>query len=419
MSLFRVSTRGLIPFRLITDEMESQPDVTSALVEALWSDLNTVTGLTLMPVQRGGTATDDGDADVAPIVVALDSDGNIVVLYAAALLDSTGLALCLEHVGWARGVTVSELAGNYWRGSDEFWQDWQDFSGTTSPLSAAGPRAPALFIVTITMTDSAEAALGFLTDAGVPVRVLRAGIYADDHGCQLLELGGRSLPAPASAQLSTATRRRRDPGAEPESADPATEMVDNVPLNGHRDRRTTTAAPKTWEAVEGPRPQAPSRFVDTSSSVAVPGGDRQVRQERGVDVGSMNRAAADELFSGSQRQQSRFTRPTAHSPGSSVPQPGSVSPLRRRQLPTDDVIGAAQADDDLEQPYDESGLASFTRHGERRNHSPRPVPSPPHLAPLKFPGEPIEPVMPDELLGPIGRMTGNGAGNGRGSHSAG
>ncbi len=155
----------------------------------------------------------------------------------------------------------------------------------------------------------------------------------------------------------------------------------------------------------------------------MPGGDRQIPQERGIDVGSMNRAAADELFSGSnsQRQQGRFTRSTPRSSGGSAPQPGSVSPLRRRQFPAD-VVSATEPEDGFEQSCEENGSPSLTRHGERRNQHPRPAPNPPHLAPLRFPGEPVEPALPEELLGSIGSMTGNGfnngIGNGRGSHSA-
>ncbi len=401
MSLFRVSTRGLIPFRLVTDEMETQPDVTDALIEALWSDLDTVTGMTLMPVRRG-----DADDDGAPVIVALDAGGNIVVLYATARLDSTGLACCLEHTGWARGVTVSGLASDYWRGSDEFWRDWQDFSGTTSPVTVAGTRAPALFVVTTTVTSSTEAALSFLTDVGAPVRVLRAAIYADDHGCQLLELAGGA--ATGHSTLPTSARRRRGIDSTP----PASAAEPNKVAENHRGRQTATPAPKAREVTEGSHGTANSRFIDAPSRAMQ--GERQVSPGRGIDVGSMNRAAADELFSGSERQQGRFARPTTRASGDVTPQSGSVSQLRRKQSVSDDVV--PEADDDLEQMYDEEDVnPAFSRYGERRSKNPHSPMSPPQLAPLRFPAEP---VLPEELLGPLGSMAGNGAGNGRGSHSA-
>ncbi len=412
MSLFRVSTRGLIPFRVVTDEMETQSDIAGALIEALWSDLDAVTDLTLMPVRRG--AADD---DAAPIIVALDTDGNIVVLYAESQVDSTGLALCLEHVGWARGVTVSELASDYWRGSDDFWRDWQDFSGTASPwISDTGPRIPALFIVTTAMTSSAEAALDFLTDAGVPARLLRAAIYADDHGCQLLELGSR----PSSARMPASTQSRRDVGSEPAPAGPA----GSAPLTGYRASQAAIATPKARETVDDVPAEVSSQFVDISSPAMTPG-DRQVSPGRGIDVGSMNRAVADELFSGSdpQRQQSRFARPPARALRGATPRSGPLSQLRRKQHMVDDVAPQAEAGDDSEQSHDSGAApAPFTRHGDRRSQNSNPSLSPPELAPLRFPGGLAEPALPEELLGSIGSMTGNGssngAGNGRGSHSA-
>ncbi|MGH3428347.1 MAG: hypothetical protein ACRDQZ_12400 [Mycobacteriales bacterium] len=376
MSLFRVSPQGLIPFRPIDGGSVDPVEVTNALIQALWSDLDAIGGGRLMAIHRGGA---DGSKEV-PMILALDGDGSAVVVYASAQLDSVGLAHCLEQVGVARKATVSELASEYWRGSDDFWRDWQDFSGTASPVSSGSRnRSLRLVIVTIAIPDSTEAALSFLTEAGTPVSVRKASMYVDAEGCQLLELAHES-DSPHNAVRQGATEQRKVATARTvENAQPAP-APRNAPNPGQRTTRLTSHVPER-EAEVGQRGAA----------------------GRNMDVGTMNHAAADELFSGSSgSRQSRFTSPTSRVTAN--PPAASVSQLRRKQ-PTPIEVEPA----DVENGYDQGDEDQTPRFG-RNDDAPSEEYGSPQLAPLRFPSELVEPAFPEELMSP-GVLSANGRGH--------
>lgn len=398
MSLFRVSAQGLIPFRRVTGESVPHVEATEALMEALWSDLSAVVGRRLLPVVRGSA---DGDED-APAIVALDEQGGIVVLYAGATVDSAGLAFCLEQVGWARGVTVSELASCYWRENDDFWHDWQEFSGTTSPIAPdSGSRTPQLMIVATAMTSSAEAALGFLTDTGAPVSVLRAAMYADDQGCQLLELGASFAVFDASVQS------RRETAAASAIDAPSVESASS----GFHGRRL---APKPSPRSSNPEANHTSTPPLASPSRDASDEDQSWPEGRNISVGAMNHAVADELFSGTsaRQQQSRFVRPAIRTTPTPGRQSRSISHLRHKQSGIGDaeMTGETSAD-----PLEaEAASPSPARGGDQAAKDAEQAP--PLLAPLKFPSELAEPAIPEELSGSqAAHLAGSAAANGRGS----
>ncbi|HEX3731643.1 MAG TPA: hypothetical protein VHU91_01770 [Mycobacteriales bacterium] len=375
MSLFRVSPQGLIPFRPIDGGSVDPAEVTNALIQALWSDLDAIGGGRLMAIHRGGA---DGSNEV-PMILALDGDGSAVVVYASAQLDSAGLAHCLEQVGLARRSTVSELASGYWRGSDEFWRDWQDFSGTSSPVSSGSHNRPLrLVIVTTAIPDSTEAALSFLTEAGTPVSVRKASMYVDAEGCQLLELAHEPA-SPHEVRQGASEQRKVATPHTVENAQPAP-APRNTPNPGQRTTRLTSHMPDR-EAEVGQRGAA----------------------GRNMDVGAMNHAVADELFSGSSgSRQSRFTRPTSRVAAN--PPAASVSQLRRKQ-PTPVEIEPPGAEDDYDQG-DEDQTPRFGRNDDALSEEY----GSPQLAPLRFPSELVEPPFPEELMNP-GVVSANGRGH--------
>jgi len=368
-------------------------------MEALWSDLSAVVGRQVLPVVRGSA---DGDAD-APAIVALDEQGEIVVLYAGATVDSAGLAFCLEQVGWACGVTVSELASCYWRESDDFWQDWQEFSGTTSPVAPeSGSRTPQLVIVATAMTSSAEAALGFLTDTGAPVSVLRAAMYTDDRGCQLLELGASS-DVQASAVFDAFVHPRRE-AAAPSAIDAP--IVESAISDFPSRRLTPKPSPRSPkpEANHASTPPSASPSRDASSE------DQPWPEGRNISVGAMNHAVADELFSGtSGRQQSRFVRPAIRTTPTPGRQSRSIAHLRHKQSGVGDTDTGETSADPLE-----AGAVPPSPRGDQPARDAEQAPPP--LAPLRFPSELTESVIPDELrAASAAHLAGNGTANGRGS----
>ncbi len=401
MSLFRVSAQGLIPFRRVTGESVPHVEATEALMEALWSDLSAVVGRRLLPVVRGSA---DGDED-APAIVALDEQGEIVVLYAGATVDSAGLAFCLEQVGWARGVTVSELASCYWRENDDFWHDWQEFSGTTSPIAPeSGSRTPQLMIVATAMTSSAEAALGFLTDTGAPVSVLRAAMYTDDQGCQLLELGASSAGQTA-APFGVSVPLRRETAAASAIDAPS---VESASSGFHGSRLAPKPSPRSSkpEANHTSTPPLASPSRDASDE------DQSWPEGRNISVGAMNHAVADELFSGTsaRQQQSRFVRPAIRATPTPGRQSRSISHLRRKQLGVGDaeMTGETSAD-----PLEAEAASPSPRGDQAAKDAEQ---APPLLAPLKFPSELAEPAIPEELSGSqTAHLAGSAAANGRGS----
>lgn len=366
MSLFRISEAGLIPFHLVAGESMGGEQADHDLAQALWSDLDAISGQRLFPVRRGEV----GDDSPPPVTLALDATGGLVLLYARALIGSTQLAECLEQLGWARSITVGELSSIYWRGADNFWEDWEDFSGTPTPAALSeGSGQPRVMFVSTKIAASTESALRFLADTGVPVSILRAALYSDDHGCQLLEL--------RDVQHSGPVERDSEPARSAnDTASPASQVSPNG--NGRN-------APATMDEPKSSGPTSASRMAQNLR--------RSLEREgRNIDVGGMTRVAADELFAGSDREpagterQSRFARPSLRKPPGSQAQPGSVSPFRRRLSPADEPGPSDTLDRDL---------AELTGGGRRDDRD-----ASPQLAPLRFTSELVEPQLPAELMEP-------------------
>ena len=96
----------------------------------LWSNLEEFTGDTLYPIARRAKLPSGG----IPDVVALDKSGRVVVFEVKRDIDRKQLAQCLEYAGWARQTNLDELAGMYHDGSSAFWEGWQEFTESSTPV---------------------------------------------------------------------------------------------------------------------------------------------------------------------------------------------------------------------------------------------------------------------------------------------
>lgn len=108
------------------------------------------------------------------------------------------LAQCLEYAGWARLTNLDEIASLYNSGSSEhkgveaFFQDWQDFTETSTPLTI-NPQ-PRVCLVARDFDDRTRSALDFLLENGVPVTVIPVTIYEDQLGRRIIDVEAEHEP---------------------------------------------------------------------------------------------------------------------------------------------------------------------------------------------------------------------------------
>jgi hypothetical protein len=134
----------------------------SEIEDLLWANLEAFYGTDLFPVARQPIIDTGGRPDV----IALDEAGRLVVFEVKRSIERTQLAQCLEYAGWARRTNLDELCRLYHGGSDRFFLDWQEFTGTGTPITVE--PSPILVLIAQEFDDRTSDALGFLTDSGPP-----------------------------------------------------------------------------------------------------------------------------------------------------------------------------------------------------------------------------------------------------------
>jgi Restriction Enzyme Adenine Methylase Associated len=170
--LFEIdSTEGkLVPFSLVrggADYYEHE------LEELAWQNPDEFFGESLLRIARRPKVTGGG----IPDIVALNRDSHVTVIEVKRELDRAQLAQGLEYAGWARATTLDELSGIYHRGRHQFWEDWQSFTGSSSPLPISPP--PQLYLVARRFYGRTESAYEFLSEGELPVHLIRASLYED------------------------------------------------------------------------------------------------------------------------------------------------------------------------------------------------------------------------------------------------
>jgi hypothetical protein len=155
----------------------------SEIEDLLWANLEAFNGTDLFPVARQPIIDTGGRPDV----IALDESGRLVVFEVKRSIERTQLAQCLEYAGWARRTSLDTLCRLYHGGADRFFLDWQEFTGTGTPVTVE--PSPVLVLVAQEFDDRTSDALGFLTDSGLPVYPVPVSAYEDGQRRRLYLIG--------------------------------------------------------------------------------------------------------------------------------------------------------------------------------------------------------------------------------------
>ncbi|MFQ5523352.1 MAG: hypothetical protein ACE5F5_07205 [Acidimicrobiia bacterium] len=185
MPLFEVHQGELVLFRRVyggADLYEKE------IENLLWSNLEEFTGDTLYPIARQPKLPTGG----IPDIVALDKSGRVVVLEVKRDIDRRQLAQCLEYAGWARQTSLDGLAGMYHGGPTAFWEGWQEFTESATPV-VVNPH-PRLMLVAREFQDRTRSAFEFLKENHVPVALIRVTAYEDEQGRRFIDVEGDHEP---------------------------------------------------------------------------------------------------------------------------------------------------------------------------------------------------------------------------------
>jgi hypothetical protein len=184
--------------------------------ELLWVALEEITGEPLFKVRRQPPISTGGFPDI----VALTAEGQVVVIEVKRDVDRGQLAQCLEYAGWARTTNLDELAGLYHGDSpDQFFEDWQEFTGTSAPRRIQGP--PKLLLVARDFHGRTGSAFDYLVENGLPVELLRVSLYEATDGRRFLDVEGEHEPELVSP---------------PSKPPPEAPVVDHTRIDGRRVR---------------------------------------------------------------------------------------------------------------------------------------------------------------------------------------
>ena len=109
----------------------------------------------------------------------------------------------------ARPVTsLDELAGLFHAGERDFWAEWQEFTGTPTPVVVQ--KDPRLYLVARTFHQRTFEALEFLLQHRLPVQVLKVAFYVDENGrVRLPEVVEATSPEFAGAALAVLSVTRK------------------------------------------------------------------------------------------------------------------------------------------------------------------------------------------------------------------
>lgn len=181
MPVFEIQGEGIIPFRRVPMDADLYEERIEAL---LWDNLEEFVGVPLFPVRRQARLPGSG----IPDIVALDPQGSVYVIEVKRDVERRQLSQGLEYAGWARSTSLDELASMFHRGTDEFWSGWQAFTDTETPVLVR--PFPKLVLVARDFASRTQEALDFLLGYDLPVLLLRATVYRDSEGRELMDVQG-------------------------------------------------------------------------------------------------------------------------------------------------------------------------------------------------------------------------------------
>ena len=273
MPLFEIARGELVPFR----RLKGGADLYEKEIENLvWANLEEFTGETLFPIRRQAKLPLGG----IPDILALDKTGRVVVLEIKRDVDRHQLAQCLEYAGWGRNTSLDELAGLYHASEDAFWADWQQFTGSDTPV-LVNPQ-PRLVLVARDFEERTRSALNFLIDAGVPVSLIGVSIYEDETGRRFVDVEGDHEPEAPSVEEPKGSPHWKYQGRRMRLADllehgllePGDELVWDRPKVGTHYTATVLESGAV-QLPDGREVSSPSRAAMLASDVRTPNGELQ------------------------------------------------------------------------------------------------------------------------------------------------
>lgn len=251
MPLFEIDNAGeLVPFRRLRGGAELYE---SQIEDLAWANPEEITGESLFlvrrqpPLQLGGV----------PDIVAIDREARVVVIEVKRAFERQQLAQCLEYAGWARRTNLDELAQMYRFGADRFFTDWQEFTGSEVP--AIVNPSPRLILLAGSFHVRTAAAIDFLIENRVPVKVVPITIYQDQQGRKFVDIEAEHEPefVPGGDQI---------------------EVIDHTKINGRRVRLTDLLEYELLESEDElywDRPQLGNRYeatVTETGAIRLPDG---------------------------------------------------------------------------------------------------------------------------------------------------
>jgi len=204
--IFEMDQGSLLPFKrqaIAAGVYEKE------IEDLLWDNLEELTGDNLFRVARQPILPSGGRPDV----IALDTNGRVVVIEVKRDVDRNQLAQALEYAGWARRTNLDALASYYHGGAAAFWDDWTEFTQTPHPVLVQAD--PQLVLVARTFDARTTEALKFLLQHSLPVQVLRVAFYIDATGRRVLDVEWETEPeaGPPVVPLATTTTGTSSTGA--------------------------------------------------------------------------------------------------------------------------------------------------------------------------------------------------------------
>lgn len=181
MPLFEIGDGvDLTPFR----QVQAGADLYESEIEELvWKNLESFTGVALFPVARQAR---DSTGSLVIDILALDKQGQPYVIEVKRDVDRKQLAQCLEYAGWIRKTSLDEVSALFAGGSASFFEAWQEFTGTDTPIVIA--PTPQLILVAKDFMSTTESALEYLIQSGFPVTLLRTSVYEDVQGRRFINI---------------------------------------------------------------------------------------------------------------------------------------------------------------------------------------------------------------------------------------
>lgn len=198
MTLFEITDQHrLLPYQQLRGGAQLYE---SEIENLLWESLEEIVGDALFRVNRRPAIP--GESMGIPDMVALTSEGSVVVIEIKRDVDRSQLAQCLEYAGWARTTNLDELASIYHSSDEDFFRDWQEFTETDTPRRIQGP--PRLVLVARDLQSRTGSALEYLIENGLPVKFVRVALYRSPDGQRFLDVEGEHEPG-AAAQVNSPT----------------------------------------------------------------------------------------------------------------------------------------------------------------------------------------------------------------------